>query len=82
MTTDPVQHAKAKHIEIDIYFMREQVQRIFLQVSYIPSYYQKADILTKALSSKNFTRLREELNIKRSTQPDLKPQERQSSNSF
>ena len=32
-------------------------------VCHIPSYYQRADVLTKPLSTKNFMRLKEELRV-------------------
>lgn len=63
MTADPVQHARTKHIEIDLYFVRGHVQKKILQVNYVPTYHQRADIFTKTLSSKNFVRLRNELKI-------------------
>lgn len=61
LSMNPVQHSRTKHHEIDLHFVREQTGNGKLQIRHIPYFYQRADILTKAISSKNFTRLREEL---------------------
>lgn len=63
LTSNPVLHSKTKHIELDMYFIREQVIQGKLRVGYIPSFHQKADILTKPLSGPNFSRLKVELNV-------------------
>lgn len=56
LTANPVLHSRTIHMEIDLYVVREQVINRNLKVSYIPSTYQKADILTKPLSWPNFIR--------------------------
>ena len=53
-----------KHIEIDLYFVREKVISKRLKVNHIPTFYQRADILTKPLSTTNFIRLKEELRVR------------------
>ncbi|XP_068319512.1 uncharacterized mitochondrial protein AtMg00810-like [Pyrus communis] len=49
LSTNPVFHAKSKHIEIDYHFVRERVTRGDLQVQHVSSTDQSADILTKGL---------------------------------
>lgn len=63
MSENPIQHARTKHIEIDLHFVREMVQKGEIEVNHIPGTYQKADILTKATSVKSFTRFRSEFNV-------------------
>lgn len=63
LTSNPVLHSKTKHIELDLYFISEQVIKEKLKIGYIPSQHQKADILTKPPSKPSFTKLREELNV-------------------
>lgn len=53
LTANPILHAITKHVEINLYFVREQVLKGKLQINHVPSAYQRADILTKSLSSKN-----------------------------
>nr|GEV68198.1 ribonuclease H-like domain-containing protein [Tanacetum cinerariifolium] len=54
MSSNPVQHQRKKHIEIDIYFVRDLVVVGQVRVLYVPSRYQFADIFTKGLPSTLF----------------------------
>ncbi|KAH9680638.1 retrovirus-related pol polyprotein from transposon RE1 [Citrus sinensis] len=60
---NPVYHAKTKHVELDIHFIRDKVAAKSIEVSYVPSDDQSANILTKALSFKQFDYLQHKLNV-------------------
>ncbi|KAM1804716.1 hypothetical protein ACFX12_030549 [Malus domestica] len=49
LATNPILHSKAKHIEIDCYFVRERVQQGTIMLQFVNSSDQFADILTKGL---------------------------------
>nr|XP_016477947.1 PREDICTED: uncharacterized mitochondrial protein AtMg00810-like [Nicotiana tabacum] len=63
LAQNPVQHARTKHVEIDIHFVREKVAAGILRVHYVPSQDQLADLLTKALPSPRLLVLRNKLCI-------------------
>ena len=54
LAANPIFHARSKHIEIYLHFVRDQILAKQLEVRYVPSVDQAADILTKPLSSDRF----------------------------
>ena len=62
LVNNPVLHARTKHMELDLFFVREKVPNKLLQV-YVPATRQYVDILTKALSPSNFEAFRAKLTL-------------------
>ncbi|KMQ86839.1 copia protein [Lasius niger] len=60
---NPEYHKRTKHIEVRYHFIREKHEDGQIEIVYVPSSDQLADILTKALSKEPFIRLRDQLQI-------------------
>ena len=60
---NPVQHSKTKHIQIRHHFLRDHVLKGAISIEHVKTEEQLADIFTKPLDEKRFSKLRCELNI-------------------
>ena len=58
LTANPILHQRSKHFELDLHFVREKVICKQIFVNHIPGHEQTADILTKVISSSQFTLFR------------------------
>jgi hypothetical protein len=63
LSTNPVQHQRIKHVEIDLHFVRDRVAIEDVRVLHVPTTSQFADIFTKGLPSSTFAEFRSSLNI-------------------
>jgi hypothetical protein len=63
LSTNPVQHKRTKHVEIDLHFIREKVAIGQVHVLHVPTTSQFIDIFTKGLTSSVFNEFWSSLNI-------------------
>jgi hypothetical protein len=63
MANNPIEHSRTKHIDIWYHFLRDHQQRGDIEIAYVNTMNQLADIFTKPLDEKTFNKLRNELNI-------------------
>ncbi|KAI3718365.1 hypothetical protein L6452_19232 [Arctium lappa] len=55
ISANPVQHSKTKHIDIRYHFLKHHVEHGTIEMYFVPTDYQLADLFTKALDEKRFT---------------------------
>ena len=63
ITENPVQHSRTKPIDIKYHFIREHVMNDIVELHFVPSEHQIADIFTKPLDKSTSSRLVSELGI-------------------
>jgi hypothetical protein len=64
LSSNPVQHQRTKHVEIDLHFVRERVALGEVRVLHVPTTSQYADVFTKGLPTSVFTEFRYSLNVR------------------
>jgi hypothetical protein len=63
MADNPVEHSCTKHIDIWNHLLRDHQQRGDIKTAYVSTHNQLADIFTKPLDEKTFSKLRNEINV-------------------
>ncbi|GJX99652.1 retrovirus-related pol polyprotein from transposon TNT 1-94, partial [Tanacetum coccineum] len=67
-----VQHSRSKHIDIRHHFIKEQVERRVVELYFVETKYQLADIFTKALPRERFETILPLLGVKQMSPETLK----------
>jgi hypothetical protein len=63
MADNPVEHRHTKHIDIRYHFLRDHQQKGDIEIAYVNTHNQLANIFIKPLDEMTFSKLRNELNI-------------------
>jgi hypothetical protein len=55
LSVNPIFHARTKHVEVDYYFVRDRVAKKEIQIRFISSQDQLANVFIKSLPTASFT---------------------------
>nr|GEW14422.1 retrovirus-related Pol polyprotein from transposon TNT 1-94 [Tanacetum cinerariifolium] len=72
LSCNNVQHSRAKHIDVRYHFIKEQVENEVVELYFVQTEYQLADIFTKPLPRERFNFLIEKLSIRSMSLETLK----------
>ena len=64
LSSNPVFHARTKHIEVDYHFVRERVMRNLLHIDFVPTGDQVADGFTKPITVRKLENFKHNLNLR------------------
>jgi hypothetical protein len=73
LSRNPQDHGRAKHIDIKMAFIKDEVARGTIDLSYVSTVHNKADILTKVLPRPRFNELKGRMNMESSKPYIYKP---------
>nr|GEV13116.1 retrovirus-related Pol polyprotein from transposon TNT 1-94 [Tanacetum cinerariifolium] len=68
---NPVQHSRTKHIDVRYHFIKEKVEKGIVELFFVGTEYQLADLFTKALSENRFKYLVRRLGMRCLTPEEL-----------
>ncbi|GJY68153.1 retrovirus-related pol polyprotein from transposon TNT 1-94 [Tanacetum coccineum] len=71
ISCNPVQHSRTKHIDVRYHFIKEQVEKGIVELFFVGTEYQLADLFTKALSEDRFKYLVRRLGMRCLTLEEL-----------
>ncbi|GJY82628.1 retrovirus-related pol polyprotein from transposon TNT 1-94 [Tanacetum coccineum] len=71
ISCNPVQHSRSKHINVHYHFIKEQVERGIIELYFVRTEYQLADMFMKALSQDRFEYLVRRLDMRCLTPAEL-----------
>nr|GEZ18270.1 retrovirus-related Pol polyprotein from transposon TNT 1-94 [Tanacetum cinerariifolium] len=77
ISCNPVQHSRTKYIAVRFHFIKEHVEKGTIELYFVKTDYQLANIFTKALPTDRFNYLVRRLATGRSVSPVQEPQVRQ-----
>ncbi|GKA77833.1 retrovirus-related pol polyprotein from transposon TNT 1-94 [Tanacetum coccineum] len=71
ISCNPVQHSHTKHIDVRYHFIKEQVEKVIVELFFVRTEYQLADLFTKALLKDRFKYLVRRLGMRCLTPEEL-----------
>ncbi|GJQ93928.1 retrovirus-related pol polyprotein from transposon TNT 1-94 [Tanacetum coccineum] len=71
ISCNPVQHSRTKHIDVRYHFIKEHVEKGIVELFFVGTEYQLADLFTKALSEDRFKYLVRRLGMRCLTPEEL-----------
>nr|GFA09112.1 retrovirus-related Pol polyprotein from transposon TNT 1-94 [Tanacetum cinerariifolium] len=71
ISCNPVQHSRTKHIDVRYHFIKEKVEKDIIELFFVRTKYQLADLFTKALPEERFKYLVRRLRMRCLTPDEL-----------
>nr|GFB93821.1 retrovirus-related Pol polyprotein from transposon TNT 1-94 [Tanacetum cinerariifolium] len=71
ISCNPVQHSRTKHIDVRYHFIKEKVEKVIVELFFVETEYQLADLFTKALPVERFKYLVRRLGMRCLTPTEL-----------